>query len=77
MISFNGAGVALLPAGLVQDELAQGGLVQLLPEYSFPRQGIYALYPHTRHVPEKVRLFIDFLQSRVKSAGHQITRNCT
>lgn len=63
----SGAGVALLPAWLVQDELTQGGLVQLLPDYSFPRQGIYALYPHTRHVPEKVRLFIDFLQSRVES----------
>ena len=26
----------------------------------FPEQSIYALYPNTRHVPEKVRAFIDF-----------------
>lgn len=60
-----GAGVALLPAWLVQNDLDSGQLIHLLPDYCFPRQGIYALYPHTRHVPEKVRMFIDFLQRRV------------
>lgn len=60
-----GAGVALLPAWLVQNDLDSGQLIHLLPDYCFPRQGIYALYPHTRHVPEKVRIFIDFLQRRV------------
>lgn len=62
-----GAGVALLPAWLVQDDIAAGRLTHLLPDHRFPRQGIYALYPNTRHVPEKVRAFIEFLQSRV---GH-------
>ncbi len=56
-----GAGVAILPAWLVQDELARGELIPLLPDHHFPQQGIYALYPHTRHLPEKVRAFIDFL----------------
>ncbi|MBD9644519.1 hypothetical protein IB231_12920 [Pantoea sp. PNT02] len=65
--ALGGAGVALLPAWLVQEELRLGNLIQLLPDHHFPRQGIYALYPNTRHVPEKVRAFIDFLQSRVGS----------
>lgn len=60
-----GAGVAILPAWLVQDEIAKGELTQLLPDYEFPQQGIYALYPNTRHVPEKVRTFIDFLHDRL------------
>lgn len=60
-----GAGVAILPAWLVQDEIDKGGLVRLLPDHQFPRQGIYALYPNTRHVPEKVRAFIDFLHERL------------
>lgn len=60
------AGVALLPAWLVQDKLAEGALVQVLPDHHFPHQGIYALYPNTRHLPEKVRAFIDFL--------HEFTR---
>ncbi|WP_299996452.1 LysR family transcriptional regulator [uncultured Cedecea sp.] len=60
-----GAGVAILPDWLVKDEVAKGHLIRLLPDHLFPRQGIYALYPNTRHVPEKVRAFIDFLQSRI------------
>ncbi|TPG58332.1 LysR family transcriptional regulator [Ewingella americana] len=63
--ALSGAGVALLPAWLVQEDIAAGRLTLLLPDHRFPQQGIYALYPNTRHVPEKVRAFIDFLQSRV------------
>ena len=64
----NGAGVALLPAWLVQEDITNGSLIHLLPGYRFPKQGIYALYPNTRHVPEKVRTFIDFLQSQVEKS---------
>lgn len=60
-----GAGIAILPAWLVQDEITKGTLIQLLPDHQFPRQGIYALYPNTRHVPEKVRTFIDFIHERL------------
>ncbi len=63
--ALSGAGIALLPAWLVQNDIAAGRLTHLLPDHRFPRQGIYALYPNTRHVPEKVRGFIDFLQGRV------------
>ncbi len=63
--ALRGAGVALLPDWLVKDSLQSGELVHLLPDHHFPRQGIYALYPNTRHVPEKVRTFIDFLHSQV------------
>ncbi|VDZ87910.1 LysR family transcriptional regulator [Lelliottia amnigena] len=66
--ALNHAGVALLPSWLVQDDLAKGTLRRVLPDHLFPRQGIYALYPNTRHVPEKVRTFIDFLHSRVNIA---------
>lgn len=69
-----GAGVAILPAWLVQDEVAKGELIQLLPDYHFPRQGIYALYPNTRHVPEKVRTFIDFLNARLALVNGEGTR---
>ncbi|MDC9595090.1 LysR family transcriptional regulator [Xenorhabdus sp. IM139775] len=70
-----GAGVALLPAWLVQDEIAEGNLKQLLPNYRFPRQGIYALYPNTRHVSEKVRTFIDFLQKWISKTHTNSLKN--
>jgi len=61
-----GCGVALLPDWLVREPIARGELVPLLPQYRFPSQGIYAVYPNTRHVPAKVRALIDFLQLWVK-----------
>ncbi|KUM05387.1 LysR family transcriptional regulator [Chromobacterium subtsugae] len=55
-----GCGVALLPDWQVTDDVAAGALARLLPDWAFPRQGVYAVYPDTRHLPEKVRAFIDF-----------------
>jgi DNA-binding transcriptional LysR family regulator len=63
-----GSGIALLPEWLVGPALKRGELCHLLPEYAFPQQGIYAVYPDTRHVPEKVRTFIDFLRQRMLGA---------
>lgn len=60
-----GSGVALLPEWLVKEAIAQGELVQLLPDYRFSRQGVYALYPDAQHVPARVRTFIDFLRQRM------------
>ncbi|MCL9631734.1 LysR family transcriptional regulator [Enterobacter ludwigii] len=60
-----GCGVALLPAWLVRHALDDGTLVSVLPEYTFARQGIYAVYPDAPHVPTKVRTFIDFMRTRV------------
>ncbi|EPQ0383769.1 LysR substrate-binding domain-containing protein [Klebsiella pneumoniae] len=60
-----GCGVALLPAWLVVKKVAQRELVPLLPEYHFPQQGVYALYPDSQHLPTRVRAFIDFLREKV------------
>ncbi|NIF46769.1 LysR family transcriptional regulator [Enterobacter sp. Ap-1006] len=57
-----GCGVGLLPEWLVRNAIECGELQHLLPEYRFPSQGIYAVYPNTKHVPAKVRALIDFLQ---------------
>jgi transcriptional regulator, LysR family len=60
-----GSGVALLPEWLVAEAIARQELVRVLPEYAFPPQGIYAIYPDAQHVPTKVRTFIDFLHERM------------
>lgn len=60
-----GCGVALLPQWLVQQDVDSGRLLHLLPEYQFPSQGVYAVYPHVQHLPEKVRCFIDFVRTFV------------
>lgn len=57
-----GQGVAVLPQWLVQDDLDAGRLVRLLPDHRFAPQGVYGMYPDTRHLPMKVRAFIDFMK---------------
>ena len=57
-----GLGVALKSTWDVRKHLEDGSLVPLLPGYDFSSDvGIYAVYPHRRHLPAKTRVFIDFL----------------
>lgn len=60
--ALRGHGVAVLPQWLVQEDLEAGRLVRLLADHRFAPQGIYAMYPDTRHLPLKVRAFIDFMK---------------
>ncbi|MDF3836029.1 LysR family transcriptional regulator [Cupriavidus basilensis] len=64
-----GHGVALLPAWMIEADLQLGRLCRLLPDYRFPVQGVYAVYPNTRHVPAKVKSFIGFLKNSEAAAG--------
>ena len=63
--ALGGCGVALLPQWQVEAEVRAGRLRHLLPDVVFPGQGVYAVYAHTQHIPEKVRAFIDFLRAFV------------
>lgn len=59
-----GLGIALLPTFIVGAALQDGTLVSVLADYATSDAHLYALYPPTRHVSLKVRLFIDFLVER-------------
>lgn len=56
-----GLGVTMAPEFSVEKELRSGELVSLLEERIPSGGGIFAVYPHRRHVPGKVRVFVDFL----------------
>ena len=60
-----GSGIALLPEWLVAAALADGALAKVMPAFSFPPQGVYAVYPDAQHSPARVRAFIDFLRGRL------------
>lgn len=55
-----GMGIAVTAAFIVREQLASGALVQVLPGHTMAPRNLYALYPHGRHVPPKVRALIDF-----------------
>ncbi len=55
-------GIALRSTWDIGQELADGRLVRVLPEYeSSTNVGIYAIYPSRQFLPVKVRVFIDYL----------------
>ena len=56
-----GAGVCLAPGFLIHDDLEEGRLVRLLPEYRPVELSMNAVYPHRHHLSAKVRTFIDML----------------
>ena len=58
-----GLGISNLPNFFVKDALASGELVEILSEYKQKPLDIYVVYPNRRHLPAKVRAFIEFLAS--------------
>jgi DNA-binding transcriptional LysR family regulator len=56
-----GAGVLLQTSLHAMQDIAAGRLVVLLEGWRIGSVGIYALYPHRRHLPAKVRACVDFL----------------
>ena len=56
-----GLGLGLLPTFIIGKELQSGKLRAVLSEYIPINRHIYAMYLPTRHLPSKVRTFIDFL----------------
>jgi DNA-binding transcriptional LysR family regulator len=57
-----GLGIAWRSTWEVDEEIAAGRLASLLDEFAAPPNGIYALFPQRKHLPLRVRLWIDFLK---------------
>jgi DNA-binding transcriptional LysR family regulator len=60
-----GLGIALMPDWSVLEDVRGGRLVRLFPELRVSHMefenGIHALYPDSRRMPTKLRVFLDFL----------------
>ena len=61
-----GLGLALSPTFVVRRDLESGRLVTVLDDYMPSEAGIYAVFPHRRHLPARVRLFVDYLANWFK-----------
>jgi DNA-binding transcriptional LysR family regulator len=57
-----GYGIAWRSTWEVQAEIAAGVLVTVLDDFAAPPNGIYAVFPQRKHLPLRVRLWIDFLK---------------
>ncbi|OHX12586.1 transcriptional regulator [Chromobacterium sphagni] len=55
-----GAGLSVLDSFSVQDDIREGRLVHVLPQWTLPKGGVYAVFPPGRHAPASVRAFVEF-----------------
>ena len=69
-----GLGISNSPNFFVKDALASGELVEILSEYKQKPLDIYVVYPNRRHLPAKVRAFIEFLASLGLCENSQIQK---
>ncbi len=64
-----GYGIAWRSSWEVEAEIASGKLVAVLEQFAAPPNGIYAVFPQRKHMPLRVRLWIDFLKQHYGSAA--------
>jgi len=57
-----GLGIAWRSTWEVEDDVAAGRLQVVLEDYAAPPNGIYAVFPQRKHLPLRVRLWIDFIK---------------
>jgi DNA-binding transcriptional LysR family regulator len=60
-----GLGIAMLPDFLIDQHIASGALITLLPQYPMPEAGLYIVRPPGDRPSRKVRVFIDVLVERL------------
>ena len=65
-----GLGLAWRSTWEVEQEVAAGRLCSVLDDFIAPPNGIYAVFAHAKHLPLRVRLWIDFLKSTYGDGGY-------
>jgi DNA-binding transcriptional LysR family regulator len=63
-----GLGIWMAAGFMIRDDLDEGRVIRLLPEYRPVEMSMNAVYPHRHHLSAKVRTFIDLL---VRHASEQ------
>ena len=59
--ALKGLGLVQLPSFYLENAIRQGTLQPVLEAFNPTDTGIWAVYPHNRHLSAKVRLFVNFL----------------
>jgi len=65
-----GLGLAWRSTWEVDADIAAGRLVSVLDDFAAPPNGIFAVFPHAKHLPLRVRLWIDHLRGHYGQTGY-------
>jgi DNA-binding transcriptional LysR family regulator len=60
-----GAGILMQTTATAWREVVAGRLVPVLEDWRVADVGVFAVYPHRRHLAAKVRAFVDFMAERL------------
>lgn len=69
----SGLGIGLVEPITASGDVRQGGIQPVLTDYTVPGGIVCAVYPGTRRVPPKVRVFVDLLVEHVRAMGWRET----
>ena len=65
LLMLDDIGLCQMPLFLVEQELNSGALVTTLEQYKLPEHGIYAVYPQRSFIPEKLKVFLNYLEEKL------------
>jgi len=65
-----GYGIAWRSTWEVESEIRSGQLVAVLEDFAAPPNGIYVVFPQRKHLPLRVRLWIDDLKHHYAQPGY-------
>lgn len=65
--ALNGEGLSWRSLWEVGEDLRAGRLVSVLDDFAAPPVGVFAVFPDRRHLPSRVRLFVDFLRQKYET----------
>lgn len=68
--ALKGLGIVQLSGEYVLHAINTGQLVPLLEAYAAPQEGVWAIYPHNKHLLPKVRMLIDYLADALSNNSH-------
>jgi DNA-binding transcriptional LysR family regulator len=69
--ALEGLGILIQPNYIIYDDVVSGRLVPVLNEWDLPRLSINIAYQNRKHLPAKVRVFIDFLTAHFREMEHE------
>ena len=64
-----GMGISCPPRWLIGDAISAGDLVPILDDFRPSELNLFAVYPPGRHLPSKVRCFIDYFAEQLKDCS--------
>jgi DNA-binding transcriptional LysR family regulator len=70
-----GHGISMHPTYMVMQDIQEGRLVSVLPQFRPVGVDIYAVFPSRKNLPVRVRTFLDFLRQWFAAADWHAYQN--